>query len=208
MNDKIESIMYKNYAINVYQDDNGGSPDEWGDDSLFLVHFHRDFEISRDKIITKDDCVSWFNDEKIAQEKEYHIFLTKAYIHSGVVLALDKGVRQFPDERWDVSRCGCVLVSKKEAKTRKQAEKLAEGLIKEWNMVLAGEIYGYMIEHDGDEFGGCWGFYGDYTESGLLDNAKSEIDSDIKEKIAEKNKKLKAYIKNAVSINKRQLLAI
>lgn len=34
-------INYKNYQIEIKQDDNADSPDEWGDDGLFLIANHR-----------------------------------------------------------------------------------------------------------------------------------------------------------------------
>ena len=192
----IESIDHKGYKINVYQDiDSDWSPDENDDDQLFLVHYHRDFDVRKDEIITKEDCENWNSGEKIEQEKDYYIFLTKAYIHSEVVLALDDSGRQFPDEQWDVSHCGCVLVSKKEVKTRKQAYKLADGLIKDWNYSLSGDIAGYMIEDSEDEeFGGCWGFigYSDYRDQ-LIEEAKGEIETEIEEKEKEEKAKIDNY---------------
>jgi hypothetical protein len=86
MNNIIEQVEHLGYKINIYQDENAQSPDDWGGDNLFLVHYHREFAVSRDDIITEEDCREFFAGEKIAQEKDYHIFLTKAYIHSGVVL--------------------------------------------------------------------------------------------------------------------------
>lgn len=198
--EKIKSIKYKGHSIDIYQDENYQSPDDWGDEEVFLVHYHKDFEVRRDDIVSKDEMIKWYNGEKIELTKQYHIFLVKAYIHSGVVLALEKSGRIFPDEQWDVSRCGCVLVSKKTAKIKAKAYKLAEGLIETWNDNLSGNVFGYMV----DDKDGCWGFYGDYDENGLIEEAKGEIDGMIAENIKKNNKRIKAYIKNSVDIAKRQ----
>lgn len=41
----------------------------------------------------------------------------------------------------------------------------------EWNQYLSGDVYGYVIEHNGEHVDSCWGFYG-------LDNCKQEaVDS-------------------------------
>lgn len=45
-----------------------------------------------------------------------------------------------------------------------------------------GDVYGYAVEtEDGEKIGsilGCWGFYGpDHAKSGLLENARAEIDA-------------------------------
>jgi len=81
-----------------------------------------------------------------------------------------------------VSQLGLVFVNKTEAKTKKIARGLALDLIKTWNDYLSGNIYGFMIEDElGNEKGGCWGYYGDFEESGLLDNAKADVKQDKKE---------------------------
>lgn len=75
----------------------------------------------------------------------YHIFAVSAYIHSGVSLSL---CHHFPSDPggWDTSHVGAVLVSKKEFRSEKKAKDAAEGLIKEWNMCLCGDVYTAVIE--------------------------------------------------------------
>jgi len=171
----IESFEHKGFKISIYQDESyDQSPSDWHDDNLFLVHYHRDFDVRRDDIITKEDCERKAEGERIPQDKKYHFFPTKAYIHSGVVLALEESGTMFPDERWDVSRIGHVLVSKKEAKTRKVAYKLASGLIEEWNSCLSGDVYGFTVTKDNkcktcghvetEILDSCWGFVGDMED--------------------------------------------
>jgi len=204
-NEAIKTVNHKGLAIKIFQDWDSQSPDEWGDDNLFLVHYHRDFEIRRDDIILKDELIAWYNGEKIDIEKKYHFFLTKAYIHSRVVLALEESGIMFPDERWDVSWCGCVLVSKKEARTKKKAYKLAEGLIKSWNDCLSGNVYGYIIEDkEGNNLSSCWGFYGDIEESGILSEAKAEAEAIAEERMKKHLLKLKGQIKRKAPLEKRE----
>jgi len=196
MEDEIETIKYRGCIIKIYRDDDyTQSPDEWGNEDVFLVHYHRDFTIERNDIITEDELTEWYNGEKIEKEKEYHIFLTKAYIHSGIVLALEKSGRIFPDERWDVSRCGCILVSKKETKSRKKAYELAGGLIKTWNDYLSGNVYGFTAEDEknGVDIDSCWGFYGDFESSGIINEAKDSIDYYLKNERKKATKKKKDF---------------
>ena len=42
-----QTIDYKGYRIKIVQDDNSTSPDEWGNEDLFLVYDHRDFWVKR-----------------------------------------------------------------------------------------------------------------------------------------------------------------
>ena len=198
-----ESIDYENYKINIYQDTHYNCQIDTADPDLFLTAYHRSFEVNPKELITKAECMAiatgdYEGDDDLktrCQEikKQYHYFGLKAYIHSGVRLALSyEG--NFVDRRWDVSQLGMVFASKKEFKTREDAKKAALGLIETWNDDLSGNIYGYMIENKvGEEFGGCWGFYGDYQKSGLIKSAKAEVRDDIITVKAEEKAKIDNY---------------
>src|SRR3990172_6163906 len=83
---------YKGYTIKIIPDDNAESPDEWGNEDVFLVGYHRDFSVERNEIVTEGQCWAIFTrnpdeDEKEvvdALRKQYHVFGLEAYIHSGV----------------------------------------------------------------------------------------------------------------------------
>lgn len=87
---------------------------------------------------------------------DYWAFLLHAYIHSGVSLTLGGLFEdREPDRRWesrfdpggwDSSTLGLVFVSRKEWPKYADAEGAAESLVKEWNDVLSGNVYGYVIE--------------------------------------------------------------
>lgn len=137
---KVKNGYEARYLI---QEEDAQGPDEWGDDNLFLVNYHRDFDVRKDEVITEDDARTYYQGEKIEQEKEYYIFNLTSYIHSGVVLYL--GEHSNPSGigygHFDTSHVGLVLVSKKEAKDREEANRLATTLINEWNKYLAGDVY-------------------------------------------------------------------
>ena len=171
----------------LVQDDNARSPDEDGDDGLFLVGYHHDFYVEgprtfyklpegvkrdpADKghlLITKEEAQEGAPELK----KEYHIFGLEAYIHSGVALALSQE-GNFCDRQWDVSQLGLVFVSKAEWKTREKAREAARGLIATWNSALSGDVYGIVREtYDKNkkqlDQDSCWGYYGyDYALKAL-----------------------------------------
>ena len=193
MNESYKSIKLKNNKLlEIYSDDSAESPDEWGDDNLFLVGYHRDFTVKRDTVITKDEAIEIGQGGKNHLTKKYHCFGLEAYIHGGVVLSFrDEG--NFPDRRWDVSYLGLVLVAKEEWKTREKAKKAAAGLIEDWNNYLSGNIYGFILyetsicdhgEEHKKELDSCWGFYGDPEESGILDHiSKEDLPENVKELI-------------------------
>ena len=174
MNDIYEEA-YKNVVIKIYRDDDSQSPEEWQDENLFLVAYHRDFTVDKKisqglaQCITnngkyEDDSI---NDEARQYIKDYYIFGLEAYIHSGVHLSL-LHESNYLDRAWDVSQLGLVFVSKKEWKSRKAAKEGASALLETWNDYLSGNIYGYVIEDkEGENLDSCWGFYGDYEENAL-----------------------------------------
>jgi hypothetical protein len=156
------------------------SPDECDDESLFLVNYHRDFDVRRDKLITEQDVENWYRQEfddygddgKFPFDADYWIFALACYSHSGVCLFL-KDYR--PDtlylqhEAWDTSHVGAVLVSKKEWPNQAKAAEAAVSLVKAWNQYLSGDVYGIVKEtYDKDkqqlDQESCWGFYG-YEEA-------------------------------------------
>lgn len=208
-NEKIDTITYRGFDIDIYPDWYSDiSPDEQGDDDLFLVAYHRDFTITRDRIITKDQAVDIFSNENEQDTKDilkkYHCFGLEAYIHGRVHLSLSyEG--NYPDRGWDVSQLGLVLVAKTIHRTRKKAKETAQSLLNEWNDVLSGNVYGFRVEKTGDS---CWGFIGDYETSGLLDNAKSNIDWHIKNTTKQHNDKLKTQIKKNVPLEYREALEL
>ncbi len=188
MEEAIESWKHNKYDVRIYQDTSSDqSPNDYENHDLFLVGFHDQFSVERDGFEKYVAAQAYSDREKHLNEdleeheiervkqvkKEYHIFGLEAYIHSGVALAIAKE-GNFPDRRWDVSQLGAVFVSKRDWETRPKAKKAAEGLIKEWNHCLSGEIYGYTITENKkcktcshvatEEVDSCWGFVGDFSQ--------------------------------------------
>jgi hypothetical protein len=59
------------------------------------------------------------------------------------------------------------------------AEECLRGEIKEWDMYVRGDVYGYVLtgpeDDDRDALDSCWGFYGDIAD--MLDEVNSIADS-------------------------------
>lgn len=157
----------------LIRDDCSETPSEWGDNSLLLVHYHRDCYITCDKIIVEDDARRWYQGVRIGQAKKYFIFPVSALIHGGTGLRL--GSTSFIEDcgRWDTSHVGLVLADRKEFKTEDAAHKAAEGLIETWNQYLSGDIWTRVIEKfdadkrpvDYETVGGHYGY--DYAKAKL-----------------------------------------
>ncbi|MCD6402672.1 hypothetical protein J7L36_02365 [bacterium] len=135
------------------------------DNEVFLVNYHRDFWVEKNDIITKEEVVGLYNGEidwkDLEREKSYWIFELACYVHSGVALQLGRGSFVGDAGGWDTSRVGLVLVSKKEAKTRKKAEKMAKNLVNYYNKLLDGEVYSIIIKRSGEEIDSIGGIVGE-----------------------------------------------
>jgi len=124
-------------------------------DEVFLVNYHRDFWVKKDDIITEEETAALYRKEidwkKTEREKGYWIFKLGCLVHGGVWLRLGEGGFVSDPEGWDTSHVGLVLVSKKLAKTRKKAEKLAEDLVDYYNSLSFGDIYHIVIKKNNKE---------------------------------------------------------
>lgn len=200
MSDKIETIEYRGYEIEVCYDTDASSPDDWGNDESFIVYDHRQFCVRRKGFDARDIFEHTSEVGRMFYDG-YYVFPLYAYIHSGVSLSLGSG-----SDKWDTSMSGFVLVKREKGCWSKQkAEKYAEGLVESWNEYLSGEVYGYN-----SEVGGCWGFYGDEGMKQMIEEAKSEIDHYVKRSFEKALRshfdQLKVWIKNRVPLYIRKPL--
>ena len=144
-------IYYKNHKIMIVEQEFYESPDDWGNEDIFLVYDHRSFMVKRKGFEPKDiyDYIISLqhpNDEfDVIDYSEYWIFPVEAYIHSGVTLSLS-GLYGPKTCQWDSSITGFVLVKKSDFPTEEEANTRAENLITTWNQYLSGDVYGYIIE--------------------------------------------------------------
>jgi len=195
----METVKYRGINIEIEQDQDAQSPQEWSDDERILVYNHRDFYVKK----------KGFDPDEIFEEvwhgnkfyKGYFAFGVDAYIHSGVVLAI-KDTRKaldFPDRRWDVSFKGFALIRKEKGTwDRTKAFEIAEGLVDIWNQYLSGDVYGYNIEQFNDSY---WGYYGYDT---CLEEAKLIVDYHLEQNRKKRIVTLKQLIKSKVPLEYRQ----
>lgn len=209
-----ETVEYKNCTIKIYHDTDAQSPDEWQDDEIVVLGFDdRYFSVERKGFTQEEiiDAISGgrYEDGSINTDardlaKKFWIFELSLYVHSGTTVRLGEsagpcgpGRTRYvePMEKLDRedaerrARDGVVLISKSEARTKKEASKRAQGTVQMWDQYLNGEVYGFKtVTPDGEELDSCWGFYGDYGIEQIKSEGKSSIDGWIIEEEA-KNKK-------------------
>jgi len=159
-----EEIKIKGYTFEIRQDLENDC--DWinEDDDCFLVNYHNDFYVRKDDIITEEEVKELYRGEvkwkKAEKEKGYWMFELSCLIHSGMWLKLGIGGFMGDAGGWDTSHVGLVLVSKKMAKTRKQAERFGEEIVDTWNKYLAGDIYWIRVKKNGEEIDNISGLLG------------------------------------------------
>ena len=165
-------IKYNGYHINIYYDDDAGSPRKMFDNlgTLYTAHrryrpekeFDEHFDI--DKVF--DGRIGNFQGSFL---KEYIALPVYLYEHSGttvstspcscpgdsgffgiIAVPLDKVRREYGWKNITVER-------------RKRIEEYLQGEIKTLDDYYTGEVFGYCItpeDDDSNELDSCWGFYG------------------------------------------------
>lgn len=194
----IDTINYRGIDINIFQDEDYESPSEWDNDDCFVVYDHRNFCVER-KGFDPGEIFEHTQRTKRLFYDGYYVFPLFAYIHSGVSLSLGKTRYPFTDP-WDTSFKGFVLVKRQKGWSylKDKAIKIAQSVVDEWNDCLSGNVYGYDCGFDS-----CWGFYGDYNKSGLIEQAKSVVDYELKTRLTTRINQVKTWIKNSVPLDKR-----
>jgi hypothetical protein len=123
--------LKNNRELEITQDTDIESPNDWGNTDIFLVYDHRQLNIKR-KGFEPEDIYNWLelikgvriNNKPLQHPipkgnykvnghdySDYYIFPVEAYIHSGISLSLFTGTKQC---RWDSSVTGFILVHREE----------------------------------------------------------------------------------------------
>ena len=174
-----DSIKYKGYTIEVKQDEYAENPlKEF--DCLGRVGY-----LIGSRYTLGDVALPQSELNRIENDTRNYIAVpVYAYVHSGATVKASENGNPFHCP-WDSGQSGIVFVKKSKVReeygwgriTKEREEEIKQHLINEvrlFNHWVSGNVYGYQIEETGDS---CWGFYGDdFNESGLLDDAKSQID--------------------------------
>lgn len=213
----VKKISYKGMTIEIYHDENAESPDDCGNEDCFIIYSHRSFSVQVDGFDDEEINECWLKKENYKHSKfnnttkkyehsTYRIYPLFAYIHSGVALSIKRDYYPFTCN-WDTSMSGFVLVKIQKAWTfrKSQSLKVAQSVVNEWNHYLSGEVYGYITkDKNNNDIDSCWGFYGDYDKSGIIDEAESVIDFEVNKIKKQWFKYLKVFIKHSVPLAVRQ----
>ena len=219
MNEAIETIEYRGFEINIYQDENPEDPREW-DNLGTMTCFHNRYNLG-DKhdfnspeemwISLAGELCHYFDDnlEGITIEevkeivcKDFVVLPLYLYDHSGITMS----TRPFSCP-WDSGQVGIIYASNEKAEKETEDYKgnpnivdILTGEVETYNKFISGEVCGYNIEptHRNKSIecdGSCSGFY-DYDH--MVSEAKEAIDYSIKEYKEEMTKQHKERMATAL----------
>ena len=173
----IETVKYKGYEVKVYQDEDPQNPRD--DDNLGVMlckHSRYDLgDVKESKAMDHEEIREYIKRKDVISLSLY------LYDHSGLYLKssrngnpwynapLPQGHAQFDSglvgyiavtkekilEEWSKKRMSKALMEK--------AFNLLESEVQTYADYIKGNVYGYVIEHDGERINSCWGFYPEHT---------------------------------------------
>jgi hypothetical protein len=168
-------IKYKDYLLKIETDDDPMNP---RDDDNFgtMVCFHKRYVLG-DKHEYKHP------DECIDLESRADVVFLPLYLfdHSGISI----NTKPF-NCPWDSGRVGLIYITHEDILKNYEEAEITDALIERakdlmnsevqtYNAFLVGEVYGYIVEHDGEELDSCWGYYS--TDDAIAE-AKGAADYD------------------------------
>ncbi len=181
--------------VKIIQDQRPESPREW-DNLGTIAYKHSRYTLGEVEI---NDPIDWLEDmlgitnkweytndrlNELEERfyKEYIALPLYLYDHSGITIST--GAFSCP---WDSGKVGYIYMSKDKAYqefgykaiTQKRREKLLqylEGEVKTFDDYITGNVYGFVIEKDGEVVDSCSGFYGtDWHTNGITDHIPKHL---------------------------------
>jgi len=203
---KAETEIYKNHTITIEYDENPESPRTW-DNLCEIHHWHSKYDLG-DIYHTDTESV----EEMLAKAKRQGdvVMALHCYEHGGITISLNSFYGKLPQGHYefDSGQVGFVVIRRKKmleefnkktftAKLKKRAREIAEAEVEIFDAYLRGNIYGYIIDDDGDS---CWGYY---SIEDAMEEAKSTIDYIVKQERKSHFEQLKIWIKHRVPFQYR-----
>lgn len=147
------------------------------------------------------------------------VFKLWIYDHSGITI--NHSSVDSDNRGWDSSNVGFHYITRERAvqewgnkyftkAVEERAIACMEAGLETYDDYLRGDVYGYRIlDKEENEIDSCYGYYGyDHEKSGLLDEARSLINAEIKYKLKTHLEKLKKQILSKVPLQYRVQLSL
>jgi len=224
-----ETIEYRGREIEIWNDECPLNPRVDYDNIGTMVYKHRNYTLGDEEIEDPIDFLNTLLVNPIAEddieysnafmesiqalvevEANYIILPVYIYEHGGITISTGSFSCQ-----WDSGQCGYIYAHKDKVNEFGQSwideyhdgdpikalTAVLKGEVETFAQYLEGAVYGFTTGDDS-----CGGFFGyDHEASGLLDEAKSNIDHEIKAEMEERIQQVKNWIKNKVPLGYRVL---
>lgn len=184
---------YKNYTIEIEQDECDCDPRDWDNTGIMLCSHRRyslgDQQIDRSII---EECSNWGEVEQVIRETYNPVIVMPLYLydHSGLSM---RTYRHGYHSSWDCGQVGFIIATKESIEkihgnidlTPEFLEKLENYLIsevKEYSQYLEGDVYWVRVtDPDGEELDSVGGMFG-YDDT--MKEVRDWIDADLKRREA------------------------
>jgi len=197
-----EEKTYKGHTIEIKYDENAESPREW--DNVCVFHIgHSRYSFGDKNYNDRESIDKAFHEAKNNGDVVLPLYM---YDHSGITISL--APFSCP---WDSGQVGFVQVPRKEfvaefgkkrftPKLKAKALEWAKNETETLDCYLRGDVYGYVVDNDGDS---CWGYY---SIEDAMREAESVVDWIVKEAKKKHCEQVKIWIKNKVPFQVRTSL--
>jgi len=178
-----KSAEKDNIRLSIFHDDNAESPRESYDHLGTMVCWHNRYKLGDEN--PKETPEEWESEHDKSKMVMLPLYL---YDHSGITMKTSSF-----QCRWDSGQVGFIYISYEDIQKEwgaiskenlEKARKLLESEVKEYNLYLTGEVYGYKLEEskkcdccsniEWEEIDSCWGFFSDNIEKDLIGQVPEE----------------------------------
>lgn len=179
----IETTEYENgYEAQIFFDEHPTSPREW-DCFGKIIAWHPNYSLG--EINLNKPTMDEVNE---AMETPIVVLAIYCYEHSGITIST--GNNQYPfNDIWDSGQVGFIYVDREAILKEfdvteitkeivEKAKSILQSEIETFDLYLTGQVFGYVVEKDGDFVDSCWGFY---EQDYMVKEAESSIDCHIRE---------------------------
>jgi len=172
-----ETETYKDHEIEIKYDMYSENPREW--DNICIIHIgHTRYSFGDEHYTDRQSIDDAFHEAEKAGDIVLPLYM---YEHGGVTISLTPF--SCP---WDSGQVGFVKVPREKMieefgkkiftkKLKKRALEIAKAEVETLDSYIRGDVYGYVIDDDGDA---CWGYY---SIEDAMQEAKGIVDRIVEE---------------------------
>ena len=170
-----QTIQVDDISVEVFYDQHAESPRQWDNMTKFIM-FHRRYNLPHEVDIHEQDYSSWDEMEAELQQQYKWVYPVFMYDHSGLAFSINSFSCRF-----DSGQVGFIVLDEG---TPEQAYKWATSELHIYSEYVNGNVFGFLVEENGEHIHGCSGFYGsDFDQNGLMYELKAGLGEEVVTKI-------------------------